>query len=340
MKKSIALFLALLLIFSLTACSSAAKTPEDAIEKALTTLQKGDLAKFSLYIADGNAGSAQTVEKFLPTILSYLTYEIASVDVDGDKAIATVSITNKDLALTGSQLFAAILNKSAEYARLPANEHPTSETWDSIYQDFLKRLLATEKITVSTTEIEVDLIMQDGQWKIQGTEDFLNKILGGCQTYFEKLRTQRVEAVQASPAAPEQTTPAVTEKNEEASVLYTNGALGNYYISIKDAKFVKTSDGNVCAIVSFDWTNNSGKNQAPAYSINIKVSQDGAELKDAYVDDWQYSPDIYWKKVKSGETVQVQKAYTLSNVISPIDVQIEEAFSWEKDSIVYKQIAL
>lgn len=113
------------------------------------------------------------------------------------------------------------------------------------------------------------------------------------------------------------------------------GTLGNYTVEIKSAQLAKDYEGNDALIVNYSFTNNGEDPQSFLLAVNDRVYQDGVELSSAIITgNDAYDAEAPMKSVQKGATLEVQKAYKLSNTTSPVSVECSELISLEKDTVV------
>lgn len=133
-------------------------------------------------------------------------------------------------------------------------------------------------------------------------------------------------AAEESSAAPE---------SSEAPTAQDSGTIGDYSVTIGDARLSKDREGNDVIIVSYEFTNNGEESSSFIFAVNDTAYQDGVELDTAYfVEDDTYDTDSQMKDIKTGGTLTVENAYVLSSATSPVEVDVEEIFSWEDDAPV------
>ncbi len=121
----------------------------------------------------------------------------------------------------------------------------------------------------------------------------------------------------------------MTEKNDY------DGKLGNYDVSIGDAKTVSSDDADII-IISFDFKNNSGSETAFTSAIDVEVTQDGATLPGAVVTNTEGVNLLSMaERIQSGDKITVQRAYRLRDTSLPVEVTAKE-FGSSDDEILTK----
>jgi hypothetical protein len=108
------------------------------------------------------------------------------------------------------------------------------------------------------------------------------------------------------------------------------GKLGDYEIEIVSAEFssYKYDDEDVL-FITYKWTNNSDKEAAFYLTFDDKVYQDGIECSSTIsMSDKDNGLDL---KVKPGKTQTLSRAYKLNDLITLVEVEVAEMFSWDDD---------
>ena len=87
------------------------------------------------------------------------------------------------------------------------------------------------------------------------------------------------------------------------------------------------------AVIYFSYTNNTGSEEAPAWNIEEKVFQNGAELQIGYL----YDTDIpeherLYMEVMDGTTVTIASVYELTDM-SDITVKLEPLFAFDNKDV-------
>lgn len=115
----------------------------------------------------------------------------------------------------------------------------------------------------------------------------------------------------------------------------SSGALGDYYVEIKDAALAKDTDGNPAIIITYNWTNNSDKTTSEAAVLYGKAFQDGIQLEPAFVLD----SDVYtdagnsMKEIRPGASLTVQSAYVMTSESSSVEFEVTELISLSDEMV-------
>jgi hypothetical protein len=108
------------------------------------------------------------------------------------------------------------------------------------------------------------------------------------------------------------------------------GKLGNFEVTILDAKKAKDQSGRDAVIISYKFKNNSDEDTTFAAELTAEASQDKSELLYAVVpnsDD--FSSLALSEPVAPGKSITVQKAFLLADATTPVTATVREFASLE-----------
>lgn len=185
MKKLIVFVLAIGLMFSITSCSLFIKSPEKVVDDAMQSIQMYNLDKISYYWDDSyvlfknssysllineiDAFSAKDAneQKLFEKFFSKLDYQINVSTVNKNKTtvnvtITTINMSNKIMDLSYKLMFDGLYNKDNSYTSM----------------GFLNAILDQEDPDLITKAVDINLILQDNEWKITESNEALDAILG------------------------------------------------------------------------------------------------------------------------------------------------------------------
>lgn len=271
----------------------------------------------------------RTQRRWPDSVGDHANYDVKSCTVDGDNAIVSVEITNYDMTQIMSVYISELFAKTLEYAFLPEEEQPSEEEMEQIYSDLLSECLSAEDVDTVTSTVDADLVLVDSTWKLDPSDEFIDALFGGAVSYFENWEEDPGFDFDEP------------DSGDEPAVLLGEGQIGDSYVIIKEAKVIEDYDGTPVVVVTFDWTNNSDETTSAWMATNVTVFQDGVSLDTAYVyDNDDYDSSAYSRDVRPGVTIEVQQVFELINTTSPIEVEIEEAFSWDAETVVYQEFPL
>lgn len=184
------MILVLVLAAGLTACGSSRPSAQAVTEGAIQAVQSGALSavqsQWGGQLLEGEAldlAEDQTAE-LLKLMGRQLTYEVVSAEENEAEgtAVVTVSFTNTDMTVVMADFFEAVLTDAMSYLFLPEEEQPTEEALAEKYSNTFTELLRAEDLATRTTTAEVDLVLEEDQWKLAADEEVLDAMFGGLLT--------------------------------------------------------------------------------------------------------------------------------------------------------------
>ena len=137
-------------------------------------------------------------------------------------------------------------------------------------------------------------------------------------------------------ASGESTTVDQGTQSDKAITEADDTALGSYSVEIADYRFAKDFEGKDCIIVKYVFGNVSGEEPASfMFAFSDYAFQNGVGLNEAYIldDSANYSSDNQSKEIKKGATLEVEVAYELNDTTSPVEIEVEELFSFDEKTI-------
>lgn len=110
-------------------------------------------------------------------------------------------------------------------------------------------------------------------------------------------------------------------------------------VTIKDYVLSKDDDGNDVIIINYDFSNSGEDGKDFSFSASTKAFQDGVELSDVFLyHNEYYNYENPSKEVKGGATISVQQAYKLSNLTSPVEIEVTDLFDFSSKPKKLKKI--
>lgn len=189
------MILVFVLAAGLTACGSGRPSAQAVTEGAIQAVQSGDLSamqsQWGGQLLEGEAldlAEDQTAE-LLKRMGRQLTYEVVSAEENEAEgtAVVTVSFTNTDMTVVMGDFFEAVLTDAMSYLFLPEEEQPTEETLAEKYLNTFTELLSAEDLATKTTTAEVDLVLEEDQWKLAADEGVIDAMFGGLLTAVDAM---------------------------------------------------------------------------------------------------------------------------------------------------------
>lgn len=100
--------------------------------------------------------------------------------------------------------------------------------------------------------------------------------------------------------------------------------VGNYDIKINKFMLNKTSEGKDVVTIFFQFTNNSAETTS-FWSINPTAYQNGVEIEDVIESPLYSNWDV---KIRPGVSIEVSSSFLLFDTTNPVELELEESFSW------------
>ncbi len=172
------IILLLVVLAIVTALLLLPATPEKTVDGMLNSLKNADFESVNKYVnydeIVNNAEMLQNLEMDQETqslLFDKLTWKFLNLSKEENTASVEVEITNKDF----NQIISAYTQEALKIAF--SGESFTQE--EQINK--LKEQLKNEENTTRTVTTTIQLVKQDGKWKVQPDENLINALLPGLQ---------------------------------------------------------------------------------------------------------------------------------------------------------------
>lgn len=161
-------------------------TPEKSVEGMLNSLKNADFESVNKYVnyeeivnESEMLQNSEMDEETQSLLFNKLTWETLNISKEENTASVEVEITNKDF----NQI---ITNYTQEALRIAfSGESFTQEEQNNK----LKEQLKNEGIGTKTVTTTIQLVKQDGEWKVQADESLVNALLPGLQEAINSLNS-------------------------------------------------------------------------------------------------------------------------------------------------------
>ena len=161
-------------------------TPEKSVEGMLNSLKNADFESVNKYVnyeeivnESEMLQNSEMDEETQSLLFDKLTWKISNISKEENTASVEVEITNKDF----NQI---ITNYTQEALRIAfSGESFTQEEQNNK----LKEQLKNEGIGTKTVTTTIQLVKQDGEWKVQADESLVNALLPGLQEAINSLNS-------------------------------------------------------------------------------------------------------------------------------------------------------
>ena len=178
--------LLLVVLVIVTALLLLPATPEKSVEGMLNSLKNADFESVNKYVnyeeivnESEMLQNSEMDEETQSLLFDKLTWKISNISKEENTASVEVEITNKDF----NQI---ITNYTQEALRIAfSGESFTQEEQNNK----LKEQLKNEGIGTKTVTTTIQLVKQDGEWKVQADESLINALLPGLQEAINSLNS-------------------------------------------------------------------------------------------------------------------------------------------------------
>ncbi len=161
-------------------------TPEKSVEGMLNSLKNADFESVNKYVnyeeivnESEMLQNSEMDEETQSLLFDKLTWKISNISKEENTASVEVEITNKDF----NQI---ITNYTQEALRIAfSGESFTQEEQNNK----LKEQLKNEGIGTKTVTTTIQLVKQDGEWKVQADKSLVNALLPGLQEAINSLNS-------------------------------------------------------------------------------------------------------------------------------------------------------
>ena len=180
------IILLLVVLAIVTALLLLPATPEKTVEGMLNSLKNADFESVNKYVnydeivnASEMLQNTEMDEEAQSLLFNKLAWKISNISKEENTASVEVEITNKDF----NQI---ISNYTQEALRIAfSGESFTQEEQNNK----LKEQLKNEEIGTKTVTTTIQLVKQDGEWKVQADESLVNALLPGLQEAINSLNS-------------------------------------------------------------------------------------------------------------------------------------------------------
>lgn len=177
-----------------------ANKPEKTIEATFTALKEGNMDILNNYSITGGTdtsleneltseltGSSDVENELMASLFTQLDWQIKETKKDGDTAVVTVDITNKDFSNVMQEVFQEIIAKA--FSSAFSDEEMSDEDVINLMKEKIEEVTST---TTNTTEI--NMIKEDGIWKFSNSEELVNTLLPGFAAGLENAQNSFSES--------------------------------------------------------------------------------------------------------------------------------------------------
>lgn len=171
--------------------------PEKTIDETFTALKEGNMDvlmeytstegtdnSFTNELTEGLTSSTENTElekEMLDSCFSQLEWKIAETKKDGDTAVVTVDITNKDFSNVMQEIFSEMMAQA--FASAFTGQEMTEEDTMQLMKEKIDEVTAT-----TTNTEEINMVKEDGIWKFSNSDELANMLLPGFASGLESMQ--------------------------------------------------------------------------------------------------------------------------------------------------------
>lgn len=174
--------------------------PEKTIDETFTALKKGNMDvlmeytstegtdnSFTNELTEGLTNGTDSTEntelekEMLDSCFSQLEWKIAETKKDGDTAVVTVDITNKDFSNVMQEIFSEMMAQA--FASAITGQEMTEEDTMQLMKEKIDEVTAT-----TTNTEEINMVKEDGIWKFSNSDELANMLLPGFASGLESMQ--------------------------------------------------------------------------------------------------------------------------------------------------------
>lgn len=171
--------------------------PEKTIDETFTALKEGNMDvlmeytstegtdnSFTNELTEGLTSGTENTElekEMLDSCFSQLEWKIAETKKDGDTAVVTVDITNKDFSNVMQEIFSEMMAQA--FASAFTGQEMTEEDTMQLMKEKIDEVTAT-----TTNTEEINMVKEDGIWKFSDSDELANMLLPGFSSGLESMQ--------------------------------------------------------------------------------------------------------------------------------------------------------
>lgn len=183
-KVIVAITVILSILLSLAACSPSSKA-ESAVKGMFRALKKLDFDAAEKYVdvsafnlselGNDLSPQVQMVAKYL---LGKMTYEIVSTEEINDNNVkVTVKVRALDLMPVLGRFGTEYVKYTLSYAF--SSPKPSEKEINEKIEQIIKEIVADGDLNYTTTEVTLDVVQENGKWRIASGKTLLDALFGG-----------------------------------------------------------------------------------------------------------------------------------------------------------------
>lgn len=174
MKKINKILIIFIALMSVVACGTV-ESPEKAVVKAFNAVAKQDESQIERYFVKTGFALIKTDQdpytyEFQKLLLKQLTTKVISAEIENGKAVVETDVTNIDL----DKVMHEYKKESLKYVEKYQGDKLEEKLENNLFK------LLKKKGNNKTTTIQVTLILEGNQWRIQPDENLIKAMMPGA----------------------------------------------------------------------------------------------------------------------------------------------------------------
>lgn len=310
------------------------KLPQETVTQFLDSMQNMDLDKMASLLQSSDLSALDNADirdeaftDFFKGINRKMTYKLTRTEFDIQNGTARITAHIK--YIDGTSIYKDTITEflrqvvSTAFSGQQITEEETQQKLASI----LNEKAASSEDTFSEADIIYPLIKADNTWKIVALDEETVKIMSANFKSVEDEISRSLSDMDEDSS--DDTSVEVPVASDEETIDMTTD---KFTIRYTHYKVSKDFAGKPCIMVYYDYTNHSSSPSSAMVDVSLKAYQHGTACEAAIPESTDDAIDRYMAEIKSGETVNVCQAFSLSDE-SNVTLQAEEAFSFEKGNV-------
>lgn len=171
--------------------------PEQTIDETFTALKEGNMDvlmeytsteetdnSFTNELTEGLTSGTENTElekEMLDSCFSQLEWKISETKKDGNTAVVTVDITNKDFSNVMQEIFSEMIAQA--FSSTFTGQEMTEEDTMQLMKEKIDEVTAT-----TTNTEEINMVKEDGIWKFSDSDALADMLLPGFSSGLESMQ--------------------------------------------------------------------------------------------------------------------------------------------------------
>lgn len=167
-------------------------TPDKVVCQAIDSLKADDWPTARSYWGqdrfntDSN-GTSLDSDSMLKLIFQNLNYKVEKTEISKKNATVTVSVSNSNMGQIMPEAFQSMYRNAV--AGVFSGIATTSNEMISEVSTDVSTRVNQKNVPITTKEIEVNLVLTDGKWKVQSNDSVVDALMGGFNTAMTRIQS-------------------------------------------------------------------------------------------------------------------------------------------------------